>query len=187
MWSTAKASCSIRRTTERPTREGCAASSVCAGSTRRTRPRRRADDPAALLRLTLGRMRKRTFATLFCLGFQPRHELVAAPKFNIVTVDKALRPLDCLRIVATDKWLESYEMPVVADYIGPVLCHARPTSTFGAERDLRQIDCPVCSLVYSTIQIGTAPVDRCHGRGTNRLYNSAPRGGALIDRVAYCA
>jgi hypothetical protein len=93
---------------------------------------------------------------LFCLG-EPRHEPVAAPKLNIVTVNKALRLLDCHDLVGANQRFEPYKMPVVSDCICPVLCHARLPTIGGEHRPRADFQsrsqnlCGVCSVPDSII------------------------------------
>src|ERR1700730_9132701 len=60
-WSTAKGSCSMRRTTERLAREGYAANTHRTRLHRTTAPRGRADRSCTLVRLILRGMRQRAF------------------------------------------------------------------------------------------------------------------------------
>jgi hypothetical protein len=57
---------------------------------------------------------------LFCLGFEPRHQPVAAPQFKIVAVDKTHCLFDGLGIIGATQRFESYKMLVVSDCICPV-------------------------------------------------------------------
>jgi hypothetical protein len=55
--------------------------------------------------------------------FEHDHKPRAAPKLNIMPVDKALGPFDCLGIVNARQRLESVKMPIVPDDVSTVLDH----------------------------------------------------------------
>jgi hypothetical protein len=58
-------------------------------------------------------------------GVQALNESVAAPKLDRVLGDEALGPFDSFAVVSTNERFESYDMPVVADEVGAVLCHPK--------------------------------------------------------------
>jgi hypothetical protein len=51
---------------------------------------------------------------------EPDHQPGPAPKLNIVSIDKALRLLDRLRIVRTSQRFDADEMPVAPDGSQPI-------------------------------------------------------------------
>jgi hypothetical protein len=64
-------------------------------------------------------------ALLLFFVWQPDHEASAAPKLNVGTFQKALGLLDCFDVVGANQRIESYEMTVAPDGVGPVLCHPK--------------------------------------------------------------
>ena len=51
----------------------------------------------------------------FRLRRQSNDESVAAPKFNIVTIDEPLGLLDCFRVIGANQRQGTYEMPLATD------------------------------------------------------------------------
>jgi hypothetical protein len=65
---------------------------------------------------------------------QADHKAGAAPKFNVVTIDKALCLLDGLSIVRAKQRFESAKMSVVPDEEGPIFEHPESPLTDVASR-----------------------------------------------------
>ena len=56
---------------------------------------------------------------------QALNESGAAPKLDRMLGDEALGPFDSFAVVSTNERFESYDMPVVADEVGAVICHPK--------------------------------------------------------------
>lgn len=54
---------------------------------------------------------------------KPGNETRAAPKLNVVTVNKALGPFNRFEVGDADKPFESLEVAVILNDIGPIFCH----------------------------------------------------------------
>lgn len=68
-------------------------------------------------------------ATLHFGRAKALNKRLAAPKFNVVAVDKAHRIGDCFGIVATNHRLTSNEMSVKSYGVSPIVSHSRPPPT----------------------------------------------------------
>jgi hypothetical protein len=68
-------------------------------------------------------------SALLWLVTKPNDQAVAAPKLDVVPVDKASRLGDRLGIVGANQGLISYEMTVGPDGIRPIFRHPRLSTT----------------------------------------------------------
>lgn len=104
---------------------------------------------------------------LLRLVADPDHEPFAAPKLNVVTINKALRLRYGFVVVAAHERLECYEMPIITDPISPVICH----------RCSGGRSSPVRSLLTSVDRNGSSPAQSRHWNLRPPVFHSRKRIG----------
>jgi len=112
-------------------------------------------------------------------AFQPDNEPIAAPNLHVVTVNQALRVGYGLAVVPTNQRLKTYEVPVGAKGISPVLCHPRllQRPQFAGKKvgDLRGPQ-QVIAIAVQALKSATARLPKQEARGFAAFWTDGWRG-----------